>query len=109
MDSIKDNKHAWSSKTFFNDIERHMELVANPENKDYHDSLQTFAVGKKLFLEVEVVDSQMSYWLYKWLYSTNVTTKEPKSVFGCELKTIHFEQPGKDDLKRKLIEMIEQL
>lgn len=96
---------AVSSRTFFDDIERHFELINEP---DYALATQKFDIGKKLYLEVEVQDSEMTMWLFKWLYGKGKDKKQ-HTPFGCKLETIHFSNPSNAELKQKLLELADTL
>lgn len=96
---------AVSSRTFFDDIERHFELMNVP---GYELASQKFDIGKKLYLEVEVQDSEMTMWLFKWLYG-KVKDKKQHTPFGCKLETIHFSNPSNAELKQKLLQLADTL
>ena len=96
---------AVSSRTFFDDIERHFELMNEP---DYALASHKFEVGKKLYLEVEVQDSEMTMWLFKWLYGKGKDEKQ-HTPFGCKLETIHFNNPSNAELKQKLLQLADTL
>lgn len=89
-----------SSKDFFNDIDRHIELM---QNEDYKDSTPNYKNGRKLYLEVTVEDGEMSQYLHKWLYGKD------QRPFGCKLEVIHFNSPSNSELKQKLLEIVETL
>ena len=91
---------AVSSRTFFDDIERHFELI---NNEDYARASQKFEKGKKLYLEIEVEDTEMTNWLFKWLYGNNEGKNH--TPFGCKLQTIHFSNPSNSELKQKLLQL----
>ena len=94
-----------SCETFFN-IKKHKLIYdSNPNYKSVIDE-QSYAVGRKLYLEVTVVDGQMSTYLNRWLYGNTVPDKH--IPFGCELNTIHFNIPGSDDLKKKLLDFLNE-
>ena len=85
-------------------VEEHIEKMKNPDYVENVKELR-FPVGKKLYLEVNVEDNEMTRFLFHWLYSTN-DKKETPSIFGCKLDTIHFDIPYKEQIKEQLIEHI---
>lgn len=97
---------AVSSRTFFDDIDRHFECYNQSE--DYRKATHTLEKGRKLFLEIEVDEPEMTTWLFKWLYNRD-NEGNRLIPFGCRLETIHFDNPTNEDLKRKLIELAESL
>jgi len=94
-----------SSRTFFDDIDRHFECM---KNEDYVKASHKFEKGRKLWLEVEVEESEMTTWLFKWLYGKDKDGNN-NIPFGCKLETIHFKIPTGDEIKRKLIELAESI
>ena len=74
-----------SSKDFFNDVDKHIELM---QNEDYRDATPNYKNGRKLYLEVIVEDGEMSHYLHKWLYGKD------QRPFGCKLEVIHFNNPN---------------
>ena len=104
--NIELTEAAISCKNFFSDIDEHFQLLE--ENEQYRKSIHTFEKGRKLYLEVEVEDSKMSNWLFKWLLGGDENDKN-WLPFGCRLETIHFDYPNKEDLKRKLNEFVDSL
>lgn len=96
---------AVSSRTFFDDIERHFELINEP---NYALATQKFDIGKKLYLEVEVQDSEMTMWLFKWLYGKGKDGKQ-QTPFGCKLQAIHSGNSSNSELKQKLLELVDTL
>lgn len=52
--------------------------------------------GKRLWLEVDVVDINASAGLMSWLYSRSKTNNGTAGLrlFGCRLNSIHFEKPS---------------
>ena len=97
---------AVSSRTFFDDIDRHFECYNQSE--DYRKATHKFERGRRLYLEIEVDDPEMTTWLFKWLYNKDGNGNR-LIPFGCKLETIHFDNPTNEDLKRKLIELAESL
>jgi hypothetical protein len=89
-----------SSKDFFNDVDKHIELM---QNEDYRDATPNYKNGRKLYLEVIVEDGEMSYYLHKWLYGKD------QRPFGCKLEVIHFNNPNNGELKQRLLEIAETL
>ena len=104
--NIQLSEGAISTKDFFSDIYSHFQLLN--ENEEYRKSIQKFEKGKKLYLEVEVKDPEMSHWLFKWLVGSDGNDNS-WIPFGCNLETIHFDYPKKEDLKRKLNEFVDSL
>ena len=106
MENVKLSEGAISSKKFFDDVDIHFKMYA--ENKDYRDRTHHFEKGKKLYLEVEVVDQDMTFSLLKWLYGTD-ENKSKHIPFGLKLNVINFNNPTNEEIKRKLLEIIETL
>lgn len=94
-----------SSREFFGDIDEHVKLM---DNELYAKHTNKFEVGTKLWIEVNVVESDMSSYLFKWLYSKS-ENGDAHIPFGCKLEKIHFSQPDVEEIKRKLIEFAESL
>lgn len=104
---IKLSDGAVNTKEFFSDIYSHFQLLK--ENEEYRKSVShKFEKGKKLYLEVEVKDPEMSHWLFKWLLGSDENDNSWIPL-GCKLETIHFDYPNKEDLKRKLNEFVDSL
>lgn len=98
--SIKD------SKELFNNIDRHFECF--DESEDYRNATHKLEKGRKLYLEVEVEESEMTHWLFKWLYSSDENEKS-LIPFGCKLNTIHFGDMMEEQFKQKLIDLANSL
>lgn len=64
-------------------------------------------VGQKLHLEVEVVDSDMTPMLLRWLLGAS-KDGERIELFGCKLDKINFNNP-RDETRKKLIEFAKSL
>ena len=97
--SVKD------SKQFFSSIDRHFECM---ENEDYRSRTDKYDNGRKLYLEVEVVGSEMTPWLHQWLYCVD-ENKENLIPFGLKLEKIWFNVPAMDIFRNKLIEFANTL
>lgn len=94
-----------SSRTFFDDIDKHFECM---KNENYAKLIHKFEKGRKLWLEVEVEEADMTSWLIKWIHGKD---KEGNAIipFGCKLDTIYLKMPANDEIKRKLIELVESI
>jgi len=100
------SRSAISSKKFFDGIDKHFALAESSE--DYRNAIQTFPVGKKLYLEVSVEDSEMTDYLFRWMYGREDDGGN-RTPFGCRLDVIHFGFPKNEELKAKLLEIIDSL
>ena len=96
---------AVSRRTFFHDIERHFELINEP---NHALATQKFDIGKKLYLEVEVQDSEMTMWVFRWLYAKGKHEKQ-NTPLACKLETIQFSNPSNAELKQKLLQLADTL
>lgn len=85
------------SKTFFDTIEKHLQLI--DESKDYANvcKSQSFNKGQKIYLELTIEDSTLNQYLFTWLALN-------KLLFGAKLEAIHFDSNliKKQELKDKL-------
>lgn len=86
------------------DVTKYLErLEADDQLREEMKGL-TFTPGRKLFLELEVTERDMTRFLMTWLYSKDEDKKELEYM-GCKLYTIHFSNPL-DDFKQELKEFI---
>lgn len=107
-DVIEMSEEEKEHRKFFDISEQKRADIINENSSDYVKSKETvtFPKGKKLYLEVEVEDSSLTPWLFKWLYGKNEYGENYK-IFGCTIKTIHFNTPGVQELKQRLLNFID--
>jgi len=92
-------------KDFF-DIEKHIALFKEREHYREIIAEQSYDVGRKIWLELEVVDKEMSHFLFKWMYGK---FEDIYNIpFGCKLHVISWVPPGGEVLKNKLIEFLNE-
>jgi hypothetical protein len=97
----EDRRKAFENCAKFFDLDKHVESMGTNENYDLIVKEQSFVKGRKLWLEITVDNQELSFYLYKWLYSKYDPTTQ-HMPFGCILSTIHF-QPPKQDVMRDLV------
>lgn len=73
----------------FSDVEKHRKLLNTPQYTERLES-QTFLKGRKLILEVEVVDSYMSSMIMAQMYGRSSDGTDGKSLMGMKIKTLHY-------------------
>lgn len=91
---------------FFN-LENHTKLMDSNANYRAVVNDQSFEEGRILFLEVKVVNKEMSHFLFNWLYGKR-RDGEDNTPFGCKLETIHFSAPGSTILKDKIQQLLNE-
>lgn len=73
----------------FGDIEKHRELLNTPNYVECLES-QTFIKGKKLIIEVEVVDSYMSSMIMAQMYGRSSDGTSGKILMGMKITSLHY-------------------
>ena len=74
----------------FSDVEKHRELLlTQPEYVKALES-QTFIKGRKLILEVEVVDSYMSSMIMAQMYGRSSDGTSGKILMGMKITSLHY-------------------
>lgn len=73
----------------FSDIEKHRELLNTPQYTECLES-QTFIKGRKLILEIEVVDSYMSSMIMAQMYGRSSDGTSGKILMGMKIKSLHY-------------------
>lgn len=96
-----------SCKEFFDINKAHTLCETNPNWRKIQEE-QSYNVGRKLWLEIEIVDKAMSNYLLRWMYGRD-KNHNIYIPFGAKLNTISFVIPGAEQMKKQLIDFINTL
>jgi len=96
-----------SCKEFFDINLAHTLCETNPNWRKIQEE-QSYDVGRKLWLEIEIVDKAMSNYLLRWMYGQDKNHKL-YTPFGAKLNTISFVIPGGEQMKKQLTDFINTL